>query len=374
MTQRFIGVMSGTSVDAIDAVLCDISNTGQVSYQAAHTQIIPVSLKQRLQAAMTPQALPLLEYKQLEADYSALVSDTINQLLQHHQIQPAAIQSIGCHGQTLWHYPPSQAGKHAPFSLQLINAVQITTDTGISVINDFRQKDILVGGEGAPLVPAFHYHSFRQTAGAGKVILNLGGIANITWIGHHQNDVIGFDTGPANTLLDAWYRRHFDANGYDQNGAIAASGTINSDLLQTLLNAPYFDTKPPKSTGRELFNLDWLDAAMTTADSPENVLTTLVELTAVSIARAFRFLPHSPSEVIACGGGIYNATLMTALQRQWPGVPLTTTEHYQLDPQLIEAMAFAWLAWCYDNKKPGNLPAVTGARCPVILGTKVLSG
>jgi len=374
MTQCFIGVMSGTSVDAIDAVLCDISSSGQVSCQGSLTQVIPLSLKQRLQAAMTTEAVPLLEYKQLEADYSALVSDTVNQLIQQHQIQPAAVQAIGCHGQTLWHYPPSQANQYAPFSLQLINATQIATETGISVISDFRQKDILAGGEGAPLVPAFHYHSFRQIAGAGKVILNLGGIANITWIADRQDEVIGFDTGPANTLLDAWYRRHFDANGYDHNGALAASGTVNHQLLQRLLKAPYFDSKPPKSTGRELFNLDWLEAAITPADSPENVLATLVELTAVSISRALRFLPHSPTEVIACGGGVHNATLMAALQRQWPAIPLTTTAHYRLDPQLIEAMAFAWLGWCYENKKPGNLPAVTGARCPVILGTKVLAG
>ncbi|MGM0480906.1 MAG: anhydro-N-acetylmuramic acid kinase [Pseudomonadota bacterium] len=374
--QRFIGVMSGTSVDAVDAVLCQISPRGELEFEAFYSTAIPPQLKKRLHQAMTDKPLPLTEYKQLEADYSQQVADTINALMQQQPLSPTDITAAGCHGQTLWHFPPSQAKTQAAFSLQLLNAAQVSMQTGISVISDFRQKDIAAGGEGAPLVPAFHFHALKAKSGANKVVLNLGGIANITLLTDQPEDLLGFDTGPANTLLDGWYRRHDTAGDYDKDGRMAASGEIDQQLLERLLAEPYFAQPAPKSTGRELFNLSWLERHLTGNERPQDVMATLLELTAVSAVAAIRSLTATVDEVIACGGGVNNAALMSALRRQLQqqlgqSTPLRTTKDYGIDPQRIEAMAFAWFAWCYEHKKPANLPAVTGASCPVILGAKV---
>ena len=369
MKERYIGVMSGTSVDAIDAVLCHINERGDVSFEDAFSLPIAPSLAKRLHAAMTPERHSLPDYKQLEYDYSKAVVETINALLQQRQLSPGDIAAVGCHGQTLWHQPPSHEHP-APFSLQLINAPYIAFHCGIDVISDFRQNDIIAGGEGAPLVPAFHFAALTPHTGSNCAVLNLGGIANITWLGESEADVIGFDTGPANTLLDAFYRHRVNDSGFDVDGKLAASGRCITPLLSKLLADPYFSRTPPKSTGREIFNLKWLNRYLQGDESVADVLRTLVELSAYSVMAALRFLPQPPERLIACGGGVYNPTLMQALQQQLGAVKLQSIADFQLDPQAIEGMAFAWLAWCYEHKKPGNLPAVTGAQRPVILGTK----
>ncbi|WP_404400247.1 anhydro-N-acetylmuramic acid kinase [Idiomarina seosinensis] len=376
--QRFIGVMSGTSVDAVDAVLCRINNQGALQLEGFYSTVIPLPLKKRLQQAMTDKPQSLTQFKQLEADYSRQVSDTINTLLHHQSIDSKDITAAGCHGQTLWHFPPSRANTNAPFSLQLLNAAQVSMQTGISIISDFRQKDIAAGGEGAPLVPAFHHHLLEATPDNRKAVLNLGGIANITLLNGQQDEVLGFDTGPANTLLDSWYRSHYSSGDYDEDGKIAASGSINQPLLSRLLGEPYFTKQAPKSTGRELFNPIWLSSRLAGDERPQDVMATLIELTAITCIAGIRSLTDNISEVIACGGGVNNGALMSALRGQLQQqfgqvIPLRTTLEYGIDPQRVEAMAFAWFAWCYEHKKPANLPAVTGARCPVILGSKVVA-
>lgn len=376
MAEYYIGIMSGTSVDAIDAVLCDITSE-ETRYVCDVSEAIPESLAAQLQEAMRPSMPSLLAYKNLESSYSELVIKAVTRLLaKAHTIAGISandVRSIGCHGQTLWHNPPSKSAANAPFSLQLINPAQIAVATGIDVISDFRQKDILVGGEGAPLVPAFHYHNFHHNLTAGSVILNLGGIANLTWLGADAAATRGFDCGPANTLIDGWYQHITGQPGFDRDGALAQQGQIIPALLKQLLNEPFFTQTPPKSTGRELFNLAWLTPYLTGKERPVDVLRTLVELTALTVRQAFQWLPNEPAQVICCGGGVNNPILMRALAKHAAPAQLTTTEQLGVHPQHIEAMAFAWLAWCYEHKKPGNLPAVTGADYPVILGSKTLA-
>lgn len=371
MTDYYIGIMSGTSVDAIDAVLCDIAPNGQVSHLNTTSEAIPDDLKHRLQLAMSAQPMALTDYKQLEYDYSQLCISVTQTLLHASSVSANEVISIGCHGQTLWHQPPSREASSPAFSLQLINASQIAIATGIDVVCDFRQKDILTGGQGAPLVPAFHYQVFRPLIQRPSIVLNLGGIANVTWLAEHQEDVTGFDTGPANTLIDHWYQQHFGAPGFDRDGQQAASGQVINELLQALLKHPFFAQQPPKSTGREVFNAEWLSHYLRPEYPPRDVLRTLVELTAQSVANSLRWLPEPIEYILVCGGGVNNHCLMHALKQQLPQLEVVSTAAYDIDPQAVEALAFAWLAWCFDQKKPGNLPAVTGASRPVVLGSKV---
>lgn len=372
MSDYYIGIMTGTSVDAVDAVLCRISQTGNVAHQYSHSEAFPPSLSERLHQAMTVEVGNLLTFKQLEHDYSAHVAVAVNHLLALAEVPAEHVISIGCHGQTLWHHPPSVAASnnHAPFSLQLINPALIAVNTGIAVISDFRQKDIMAGGEGAPLVPAFHYHTLAAQCPPHTAILNLGGIANITYLGAGKEDVIGFDTGPANTLLDLAYRQHFGAPGFDKDGEQAAQGKVLPTVLQRLLDDPYFKKPPPKSTGREYFSENWLRSRLKGKDDSSDLLRTLTEFSVDSIVQSLRFLPHQPPLIVACGGGIKNQLLMQQLRGKLAPAQVVTTADYGIDPQAVEAMAFAWLAWCYDQRLPGNLSAVTGARQAVILGAK----
>ena len=375
MFDYYIGVMSGTSVDAVDAVLCQIDQAGQVKHLDTVSAAFPAQLTKRLHHAMSVEVTDLVSYKALEGDYSHHVIKAVKQLLTQTSLSPKHICAIGCHGQTLWHYPPSvAAATGSPFSLQLINAALIAWHCRINVISDFRQKDIVAGGEGAPLVPAFHYHALAQVCPPHTVILNLGGIANMTYLGTNAAQVIGFDSGPANTLLDAYFRHQWGAPGYDKQGKKAAMGNSIERLLKQLLRDPYFYQSPPKSTGREYFNLSWLQQNLDGNESPQDVLRTLVNLTAESIYQALDFLPQVPAMLVACGGGVRNPLLMQAISHRIAPLELHTTSAFDIDPQAVEAIAFAWLAWCYEHKKPGNLPAATGARSPVILGNKTYAG
>ena len=304
-------------------------------------------------------------------EYAEFASEVVNTLLQQADIDAESVLAIGCHGQTVRHRP--QMG----FSLQLVDANIIAERTGISVVSDFRRRDMAVGGQGAPLVPAFHQALFGASDDT-RVILNLGGIANITVLpadGKYQ--VVGYDTGPANLLLDAWTAWHND-NSYDASGAWAQSGKIIEPLLEQLLAHPFFTQPHPKSTAREVFNLAWLQDELQTFDqtsvythySSADVQATLTELTAMSAsAQINNFITTDKnSSVSVCGGGALNDYLMTRLQAHLPHSTVMTTDHLGLAPTWVEAVAFAWLARQTLMGETGNLPAVTGANKGVVLG------
>jgi len=284
-------------------------------------------------------------------------------LLAKASVKPAQVVAIGSHGQTVRHMP----NLPHPFSLQIGDASTIATLCAIDTVADFRRKDIALGGQGAPLVPAFHQQLFHDVE-QDRVILNIGGISNITWLDRANNQTLGFDTGPGNTLLDCWYQQHHQGN-YDKSGAWADTGQANQQLLDKLLQHPYFKASAPKSTGRELFNLAWLQQYLT--DFPAllapDIQATLSELTAVSIANDIKQLANV-SQVFVCGGGIYNLDLIERLSVQLGDITIASTDALGLAPQWVEAIAFAWLAYCFVERKTSNLPAVTGAKKAAILG------
>ncbi|HET6397787.1 MAG TPA: anhydro-N-acetylmuramic acid kinase, partial [Pseudoxanthomonas sp.] len=268
---------------------------------------------------------------------------------------------IGSHGQTVRHRP----GGEAPFTLQIGDGNVIAERSGIATVADFRRRDVAAGGHGAPLVPAFHA-ALLHSESEDRAVLNLGGIGNYTLL-PRQGPVRGFDTGPANALLDAWCQRHTGA-AFDADGAFAAGGTVDEALLARLLDEPWFALPPPKSTGREQFHLDWVQARLRGGESPADVQATLLELSAATAADALRAHQPRTARVLACGGGVRNPVLMRRLAARLPGVAVESTAAHGLDPDFVEAMAFAWLARQTLAGLPGNLPAVTGARGPRVLG------
>ena len=273
-------------------------------------------------------------------------------------VRSANVVALGCHGQTIRHRP------EARYTIQLCNGALLAELTQNIVVCDFRSRDIAAGGEGAPLVPAFHQALFAHPS-IHRVILNIGGIANITDLG--PDAVQGFDTGPGNMLMDAWIQRHLGKT-FDQDGEWAKGGNCIDDLLQDLLVLDYFSRIPPKSTGRELFNLHWLQEQLSGKENPRDVQATLLALTSVTIARAVKAYCNGAKEIYVCGGGAANPELMSGLAAALPGVTITTTAKLGIDPDWVEACAFAWLARQALLLRPGNLPSVTGAMGPRILG------
>lgn len=362
--QHYIGLMSGTSMDAIDAVLADFSG-GTPKVIGFHRVLLEQGLREamlRLIDNSTPHPLQCLgELDHLLGDAFATAA---LELLRQTGCAPDAVAAIGSHGQTIYHQPLGDL----PFTLQVGDPNRIAAATGITTVADFRRRDMALGGQGAPLVPAFHAALFRRPDRE-RVVLNLGGIANITLLpADADRPVSGFDTGPANVLLDIWSRRHLD-QPFDRNGAWAASGTIVPTLLEAMLRAPYFALEPPKSTGRELFNESWLDQQLGGSPaSPTDVQATLLELTAVTVAQAVRRFAADTGELIACGGGAFNGQLLARIRHHLPAWQITTSGDYGLDPQWIEATAFAWLAQQTLAGLPGNVPTVTGAREAAVLG------
>lgn len=397
----YIGMMSGTSLDGMDAVLCqfngNINNRDDTQQPmrllATYSRDFPLRLREVLLALCQPngvnQLIPEANEPNSELDwfgwasreYAEFASDVVNTLLEQANTDVEAVLAIGCHGQTVRHRP--QMG----FSLQLVDANIIAERTGISVVSDFRRRDMAVGGQGAPLVPAFHQALFAATDRT-RVLLNLGGIANITVLpaiandaaNHHQSEnVVGYDTGPANLLLDAWTALHTDKD-YDDGGAWAQSGQVVEPLLNQLLDHPFFARPYPKSTGREDFNLAWLQDELQKFDqasvyvrySSADVQATLTELTAISAsAQIKQFLSNDGQESVAiyvCGGGALNNYLIKRLQAHLPHCTVETTASLGLDPTWVEAVAFAWLARQTLMGETGNLPAVTGANKGVVLG------
>ena len=387
----YIGMMSGTSLDGMDAVLCQFG--GEESTQqplrllATLSQDFPPRLREVLLALCQPngvqELIPTVGEPNSELDwfgwaskaYAEFASEVVNNLLQHSNTDVESVLAIGCHGQTVRHRP--QMG----FSLQLVDANIIAERTGISVVSDFRRRDMAVGGQGAPLVPAFHQALFA-TPDSTRVLLNLGGIANITVLPADSNSgnnshVIGYDTGPANLLLDAWTALHTDKD-YDAGGAWAQSGQVVEPLLNQLIEHPFFARMYPKSTGREDFNLAWLQSELQRFDqasahirySSADVQATLTELTAMSASMQINMFINAKenSSVYVCGGGALNDYLMTRLQAHLPHCTVETTASLGLNPAWVEAVAFAWLARQTLMGETGNLPAVTGANKGVVLG------
>jgi anhydro-N-acetylmuramic acid kinase len=357
----YVGLMSGTSMDGIDAALVAIDGE-ECRVLAART----CRWDPRIKAGITrlldhPDACALDEIATLDVAVAREFAAATLELLESAGTALAAVAGIGCHGQTLRHRPDGPV----PFTWQIGDPNVIAELTGRPVVGDFRRRDLAAGGQGAPLVPAFHAQVFAS-ATEDRVIVNIGGIANITVLVRGR-PVTGFDTGPGNRLMDAWMLRHRHRE-VDHNGEWARSGTADAALLQTLLGEPYLALPAPKSTGRELFNLDWLDAQLGTAPRrPVDVQATLLEYTAATIATAVQQAAPAAS-VYLCGGGVHNAILVAALARRLAPQPVASTAQLGLDPDFVEATAFAWFAQRTLTGSTSSLPEVTGARGPRVLG------
>ena len=374
MSSLFIGLMSGTSMDAADAALVDFS-AGKSTLIATHRTSLTAELRTALLALCVSGQNEIERMMELDARLGELFAETALALLKKSGVSATTIQAIGSHGQTIRHQP---TGPY-PFSLQIGNPALIAQRTGITTIADFRRADIAAGGQGAPLVPAFHNAVLRSPE-QDRVIVNIGGIANITVLPKDaKQPVTGFDTGPGNVLLDAWAERHLGKR-MDEDGRFAASGKVRENLLGALLNDGYFSLAAPKSTGREHFNMTWLEFVLKQIKYPlslkgegwgegaADIQATLCELTAASIASAIQKYAPATNQVLVCGGGARNAHLMQRLRARLQPCPVESTEKHGISPDWMEAMAFAWLAKQTLEGKPGNLPSVTGARRAVALG------
>lgn len=348
--------MSGTSLDGVDAVLADLGGSRPRVLAHSHVAFDP-SLRAELLALNVPGGN--------ELERAALAG---NALARHYAQAIAAldlpargaVRAVGCHGQTVRHRP------ERGYTLQIGNAALLAELTGLAVVADFRSRDVAAGGQGAPLAPGFHAAAFASTD-EDRIVLNLGGFANITWL-PRAGAVLGFDTGPANCLMDLWAARHL-GTAHDEDGAWAAGGKADGGLLARLLEEPYFLAPPPKSTGRDLFNGAWLDAKLRGGEDPRAVQATLLELTARGISDAIARHAAGARRVIACGGGARNAALMRRLADLLAPAAVDASDRHGIAPELVEATAFAWLAQQALEGKAGNLPAVTGARGARVLGT-----
>lgn len=358
----YIGLMSGTSMDGVDAVLVDFSGA-QPQLIATHTEAIPSHLLKGLQRLCLPGADEINRLGRLDRSVGQLFALAVNNLLAKCHIAKEEIIAIGSHGQTVRHMPNLEVS----FTLQIGDPNTIAVETGIDVIADFRRKDIALGGQGAPLVPAFHQQTFAEIDKK-RIILNIGGIANITYLPGTSQDVLGFDTGPGNTLIDVWIQ-HVKSEPFDRDGEWAASGKTDPDLLAHLLSHPYFSLAYPKSTGRELFNQAWLEQQLSPFNhlAEENIQSTLLDLTCHSIAMDITKLSNE-GELFVCGGGAFNGQLMQRLATLLPTYTLDTTSALGVDPKWVEGIAFAWLAMRNHLGLPANLPAVTGASRQAVLG------
>ena len=362
MRTLYIGVMSGTSLDGVDAVLIDTSQ----GFQCLAHVALPMPEMLRKHFLQLNQAGPNeLHGAALSANsLVALYAQAVHSLLRTTQHTADEIAAIGAHGQTVRHQPQMHDG--VGYSLQLNNPALLAELTGISVVADFRSRDVAAGGQGAPLVPAFHQAVFGQR-GETVVVLNIGGMSNVSIL---QNDtVLGFDCGPGNVLMDHWCQQHLGQR-YDHLGHWAASGKLSQALLTRFMNDPFFNAPPPKSTGRDLFHADWLQAHLSALPelSAADVQATLAALTVQTCTQDV--LRHAPTakRLLVCGGGAYNQHLMSLLSQALPGLEVASTEAHGLPPLQVEAAAFAWLARQTLQNLPGNLPAVTGARGPRVLG------
>ncbi len=360
----YIGLMSGTSLDGIDIAMVDFKTQSWHLIDAAYHPF-STELREQLLGLCNGVSPDVDLLGRTDGTLGQRYAEAVLEMLLKNKLSAKDIVAIGSHGQTIRHRPPQQGGlpQPLPYTLQIGDPNIIAEQTGITTVADFRRRDLAAGGQGAPLVPAFHASAFNSTQER-RVVLNIGGIANITRL---SNEISGFDTGPGNTLIDAWTQLHFQKS-CDQGGELATNGVLDRTLLAAMLADPYFRMSPPKSTGREYFNLQWLKEYLPSGMNALDVLTTLTHLSARSIVDAIqRFAPQT-ERVLVCGGGVHNNLLMRLLTELLAPCRVGSTEEAGLDPDFVEATAFAWLAKQTIEHKPGNLPSVTGARKAVILG------
>lgn len=361
-TQRYIGTMSGTSLDGLDVVLCAFTDNGLV-VEAAQTYPFPVDLVSELLALCSPGKDEIRRMLRADIRLARFTAQSIQSLLSQQGLTPKAIKAIGHHGQTIRHLPQEEY----PNTLQIGDANTIAQICQITTVADFRRRDMAAGGQGAPLVPAFHQAIFQQ-AGENRVIVNVGGIANITVLAGDRRAVIGFDSGPGNVLVDLWYRQHQEGS-IDTGGQWADLGKVDTDFLQTMLSEPYFQQPYPKSTGRETFHNTWLSRMLANRElSAVDVQASLCQLSAETIMHAIAQTDTAFQRILVCGGGVHNLSLMRRLQELAGTIPVESSAEYGLHPDWVEGACFAWLAKQTLEGQPANLPSVTGASDEVILG------
>lgn len=362
----FVGVISGTSVDGIDTALISIAPNQAPELIAAETFAYPETLQQAIHQLIEHPQCSLQTLGHLDMALGHVYAEAILNLLLKAGYTASDISAVGCHGQTIYHAPYAAH----PFSMQIGNPNLIAELTGITTIADMRQRDMVCGGQGAPMVPGFHEVLFRHNT-ENRVVVNIGGIANITVLAaDNAQPVLGFDTGPGNTLMDAWIQDQ-QGKAYDANGAWGATGESQPALLEKLKDEAYFSLPVPKSSGRELFHLDWLKNRLSQCEQSfkaEDIQATLLALTSETIADAIRQFAPDNHRVIICGGGAHNATLMQSLRNTLTPMLVETSNEHGLDVDFVEASAFAWLASRTLNKQTGSLPSVTGAQRASILG------
>ena len=362
--ERYIGLMSGTSLDGVDAALVEFSSDSEFNVKSTLFTPYPAQLKQDLFQLFTPGPGEIDQMGRQCQLLGALFAKTVSQLLYQSDLAAEDICAIGCHGQTIRHRPNS----NQPFTLQIGDPNIIAHLTGITTIADFRRRDMAAGGQGAPLAPAFHHKVFHHPT-ENRVIINIGGIANITWIPSDTDTAcIGFDTGPGNGLMDAWCKKYTGAD-FDQQGRWAQSGKVVNELLESLLAYHYFESPPPKSTGKEEFNEQWLEAFLAphSVQNPQDIQATLLQLTVSNIQSAIQAHCPNAQAIYVCGGGALNAHLMAQIE-QACRLPTKSTQALGTSPDWVEAITFAWLARQTRHSLTGNLPDVTGAKENVILG------
>lgn len=361
--ELYIGLMSGTSLDGIDAALVNLSSD---KMEVIDFEYLPFSqeIQHRLHQLSAPNAqMSLQEFGEMDTALGCLFAQTVNTLLRKTHLSASQITAIGSHGQTVYHSPLGQF----PFTLQIGDPNCIAQKTHITTVADFRRRDIAAGGQGAPLVPAFHHAVFHSSSET-RCVVNIGGIANVTVLpADGSESVIGFDTGPGNVLLNQWIKKHLNHH-YDAQGAWATTGKIDFELVEQLKNEPYFQAPSPKSTGVDYFSMDWLERQCDIGNyAPENIQASLTYLTAITICEAIARTAPQTSRILVCGGGVHNQYLMQLLAEN-AHCTVQSTADFGLHPDHVEAIAFAWLAKQTLNQKTGNLQAVTGASCSVILG------
>lgn len=356
--------MSGTSADGVDAALVNIKNDTLIVISTRSTPFSP-STREAILEACDLKPLRAEQVPELDSELAHCYAESVTSLLEETKLNASDIVAIGNHGQTVNHAPDATP----PFSLQIGNAKLLADLTDINVVSDFRSADMAAGGQGAPLAPIIHNHLLRSST-ENRVVVNLGGIANITILPKDLNETVtGFDTGPANGLMDYWINKHLSKN-YDQDGAWAANGIVQEKLLMQLLDDDYFKLSPPKSTGREHFNASWLERKLEHYGqiNPQDVQATLCQLTATSLTNDIKRYAADCSTLIVCGGGSHNKELLSRLQQQLPEATIESSAKHGIDPDFVEAIAFAWLAYRHMNNLSGNLPSVTGASKETVLG------
>lgn len=361
MSDYYIGLLSGTSMDAIDAAIIDFEHATP-KLITTYALPIPEEVKRKIRSLCFPGDNEINRLGQLDRELGKLFAKAALIVCEQGNIKPTQIKAIGSHGQTIRHMPHSDNG----FTLQIADPNTIAAETKITTIADFRRKDIALGGQGAPLAPAFHKYLFRNET-RDTFIINIGGIANLTYLPKDPTkEVIGLDTGPGNCLMDAWCQKYFNCN-FDKNGEIAKQELLNEHLLDSLLKDDYFQRALPKSTGLEYFNLSWL-TKHTNALDKKPMLRTLVELSAKTIANDILKINPQASTIYLCGGGALNAFLIQRISHHAPQHQVKLTDDKGIPATWLEAMLFAWLAKQHAEKKPGSLPSVTGAKQQAVLG------